>query len=106
HRQRIEQVLADHLLRIAYGGEVVGLVPARKQGEVGQQRFGQRRREAELAQAGLEGGAQGGGQVHRESMTARRRLSARRGRRRNPVRGGIRAATSRVRRRGRRRIRP
>src|SRR3546814_5734965 len=66
HRQRIEQVQRHHRARVADRGEVVGLVPAVEQGEVGQQRRRQRCVEAERGQAGIELGAQGGigGVVH------------------------------------------
>src|SRR3546814_6231367 len=54
----IEQVQRHHRARVADRGEVVGVVPAVEQGEVGQQRRRQRGVEAERGQAGIELGAQ------------------------------------------------
>jgi hypothetical protein len=34
HRQRVQQVLGDHLARVAHRGEVVGRVPSREQGDI------------------------------------------------------------------------
>ena len=64
HRERIEQVLVDHLARVAHGGQVVGAVPAHEQREVVEQWRGERLIEAKASQArdevGMQLRAQGG----------------------------------------------
>ncbi|KAG1252553.1 hypothetical protein G6F68_011733 [Rhizopus microsporus] len=61
HRQRVEQVAGDHLLRVADGGEVVGAVPAVQQGQVAQQRWCQRGIQAHAGQALFQRGSHAGG---------------------------------------------
>ena len=39
HRQAVEQMARDHLVGVAHGGEVVGLVPLDQQTQVGEQLF-------------------------------------------------------------------
>ncbi len=53
HRQRIQHMLDQHLVRVADRGEVVGGIPARQQRQIVQQRRGKCGRQPQLGQAGL-----------------------------------------------------